>query len=667
MLIECTFGRKRPSLGEDMTINFNSLDDGDLKTLVDMVCTEYFKDLSDQVNSAYKSQTTSSKRHHVYDVVLMTSGSYKQGGDLAICRPTSNGTLLMQDKYTNLKPVEESQYDRRVASLSSAARIIESLLSQPDSGSLMHHAMKRDKILDIRKSLKAQLPPSISDGLNSSQQAVVEAVTHKSFKDGFVAVHGPPGTGKTSTIVAILKAIERGAIVTAPSNAAVAHLALALVATNLFSITDLIVWGENCDERVQFLNPVIRSDRYHGFRRAYDDITKSSEKEENCKLLLQNFASWLHLTSDEICLNRIADLCEPDGDGAAGRALPPSVRFVFCTLNTAGSPALRKAGQHKFDVIILDEAGQSPEAEFYIATTFPGVKRVIICGDPRQLPATVRDERCKQAGYGESFLSHILKFSPEKIHLLNTQYRMDPAILQFPNETWYNSEILSDGNVVNREPRVDHPIRVMDMSNMSGEVRDGTSWRNVYEAEAIKSLLCRDEDILRLQENADSVRTIIITPYLAQVKHLKRILKKYRVDIATVDSFQGQEGDIVVVSSVRTKTAAEFLDDYRMNVAVTRAKRVLRIFCAISFCRTLPTKSPLNQLAIFAEKKNLITVAPVDADWVCTISSLHRYSFRLLTQLYSSYLHARPLLPNKGGTRLANSYVTKADDDQSFP
>jgi len=140
-------------------------------------------------------------------------------------------------------------------------------------------------------------------------------------------------------------------------------------------------------------------------------------------------------------------------------------------------------------------------------------------------------------------------------------------------------------------------------------------------------LLYNDDDILRLQNSSDgSVRTIVVSPYLAQVNHLEKILKKLKtkknIEIVTVDSFQGQEGDVVIVSTVRTKTAAQFLDEFRINVAVTRAMRILRIFGDFDFFARLATVSPLWRLADFAKRHKLIEDAKVDADWVSAVCIL---------------------------------------------
>ena len=220
---------------------------------------------------------------------------------------------------------------------------------------------------------------------------------------------------------------------TAPSNAAVANLVLALLSTNRYAVRDLVVFGENCDESVQFLNPVHRRKRYDGFLRSYLATHDETQKLKKLNII----SSWLHLGNDKRSLPEVAALCESDNASLA------FARFVFCTLNTAGSRALRKAAQARFNLLILDEAGQCTEAEFYIATTFPGVKRIVVVGDPMQLPATVVSQTCRDAGFGESFLAHLMRYHGERVHLLNTQYRMHPKILQFSNESFYSKRVLS--------------------------------------------------------------------------------------------------------------------------------------------------------------------------------------------------------------------------------
>lgn len=386
-----------------------------------------------------------------------------------------------------------------------------------------------------------------------------------------------------------------------------------------FDIKDIVVYGENCDSSVEFLNPSIRRKKYVGFRRSYDECRDEQEKEKK----LRDFAAKLFRRHDNITMKEIESYCEFDGEGSPCLTSLASARFVFCTLNTAGSARLRKAITKRqcFDLLVLDEAAQCTEAEFYIAATFPGVKRVVLVGDPKQLSSTVLDQQVKEAGYGESFLSHLYEFRREYVWLLNVQYRSHPQIIQFSNEMFYDSVLKTGRNVLDRVPAVDKPVQFIDLSEMSEEVRSGTSYQNEYEAAAIKHWLDNDQDILRLVEaESESIRVIIISPYLAQVNLLKkRYLKKYQknnvqMDVATVDSFQGQEGDIVILSTVRT-SPAKFLSDDRINVAMTRAKRILRVFGDLNSFARSSNSLVLQKLARFAKERSLQMNSEIDAAW----------------------------------------------------
>jgi superfamily I DNA and/or RNA helicase len=212
----------------------------------------------------------------------------------------------------------------------------------------------------------------------------------------------------------------------------------------------------------------------------------------------------------------------------------------------------------------------------------------------------------------------VQKFYPNKLHLLNTQYRMHPDILRFPNQAFYGSRIQSDKSLVDREPKVRFPVKFVDVADMSVEEREQTSWRNQYEAASIKHLLVNNEDILTVLHSATSPRIIVITPYQAQVQLLRKELKKFKkfqsnVDISTVDNFQGQEADVVIVSTVRT-TRAAFLDANRVNVALTRAKLVLRIVGDSSLFAKL-TLSPLKQLLDYARHHGLLFQSTIEAAW----------------------------------------------------
>jgi hypothetical protein len=420
-------------------------------------------------------------------------------------------------------------------------------------------------------------------------------------------------------ILAALRAKPPGSqetiVVCAPSNAAVANAALKYFERNR-SLFDIVVYGENCEKSVTFLNPVHRG-RY--FSEKIEEFQKRCElNPDKIEALERDFISslvaWLHL-SDALdwTISDLAHICpfidtqSREGRDALSELLAESP-VLFCSLNSLGSNQLRINLQ--VSTIFFDEAAQSPEAEFYIAATFPGVKRMIVMGDPMQLPATVLDPQCRMAGYGSSWLEHVLRLHGDEVHLLDTQYRMDPDILAFPNEEFYGSRIISGRNVFGRTPEVETPFLFINTNGKGSEEQNGISWMNIYEANLIKSLLFDDKDIIRLLRDSEGiVRVIVITPYRAQAQLLEQTLTKslttkytnLRIEVATVDSFQGQEAEIVIFSPVRTHSVGFVDEQQRINVALTRAKRLLRVVGDANFFETLGATSVLKRLVRHAK------------------------------------------------------------------
>ena len=196
---------------------------------------------------------------------------------------------------------------------------------------------------------------------------------------------------------------------------------------------------------------------------------------------------------------------------------------------------------------------------------------------------------------------------------------MHPKILQFSNETFYGSRITTAAQAIQGIPDVESPFLFVDVTGMTSEEREGTSYKNSYEAATILYTLMNDDDILRVLKADPSSRIIVISPYKAQIRLLKKEMKKYRsqlqnVDVATVDSFQGQEGMIVIFSTVRT-TRADFLDRNRINVALTRARLVLRVVGDRKLFEGLSSPSPLLDLAKFVKKLGLLADSKLDVAW----------------------------------------------------
>jgi hypothetical protein len=161
----------------------------------------------------------------------------------------------------------------------------------------------------------------------------------------------------------MIKAIGCGVIVAAPSNAAVANVALKVHSSSNCQVRGLVVFGQNCDESVRFLNPLHRSEAFYTFRKLYSNLSDDSAKERK----LKEFAQWLRLDDEDPDISDLARLCPYiNMDDSNGRKLFNSLlreaSIIFCTLNSSGSNLLRSAVGGAFSTYILDEAGQCTES-----------------------------------------------------------------------------------------------------------------------------------------------------------------------------------------------------------------------------------------------------------------------------------------------------------------
>ena len=414
-------------------------------------------------------------------------------------------------------------------------------------------------------------------------------------------------------LAAMVSATKQCALVVAPSNAAVANVALKLWYSGDFELDDIVVHGANCDASVYFLNPPERGTRFSKLVEKCQDLGKAQEEKQ-----YRDFVAWLHLDEQSCSFPELAMLCPFMDQGTReGRAqyadTIQQARVVLSTINSSGSKAMHESCN--IHTIFLDEACQCSEAEFYIVTSFPGVERVVVMGDPKQLPSTVIDRTCESYGYGSSWLESVFETAPEKVHLLDTQYRMDQKILDFPNKKFYDSRIKCGDNVFSRENIVSRPFVFMDTGCGGHEELNDFSWQNVFEVTVIKEMLWNDRDIKVILKNTTGRRVIIITPYRAQAQLLREEIELpyvgHILEVNTVDSFQGQEGDIVILATVRTHKVGFIDDARRLNVALTRAKRILRVVGDAKFFESFPPNSSLRQLVRFARDRDVLVQTKV--------------------------------------------------------
>jgi hypothetical protein len=610
-LFEICQGTRTPS--RNVTALPNELTENSLVDLRNMVFLEFATSVWQRLKETSKEKD----EPHPYDVFLVKTPSNKKPQILLALPVPGSQDIQWHDGSSGYWPRTGTDAPRpvkKLASLSGPTRVLNSIQEYKGRNSLMHKAMKRQGLVKAMASGPNNVHiQSITQNMNAAQSAAVATAASPLFRDGFFAILGPPGCGKTTTMVGMIRAMaEKRLIVTAPSNAAVANIALKLYHTGQMPFGQMCVFGSNCHPSVHFLSPTHRRRQYQRFRRKYEACKTDAQRQSQC----QKLAKWLHLKETPSVEWSVLSKACPNVNRYTQwgtqkfQKLLANAQVIFCTLNTAGSKFLHGAAEKKrFDTLLLDEAGQCPEAEFYIATSFPGVERIIVVGDPKQLPATVISQHCCRAGYKESWLGRVYAHSPERVHLLDIQYRMDPGILAFPNQCFYGNRIQSGSNVSSRSPTVEFPFRFIDTSgSSSSEKRNRSSWINQNEAHLIRQVLDEDSDIQRLRrEMALRPRIIIITPYSAQVDLLQKMFQsdeEQQVEVSTVDSYQGQEGDIVIVSTVRTKKVGFVDDPQRLNVALTRAKRLVRVVADREFCLSLQGDSTLRALALYAQEQD---------------------------------------------------------------
>ena len=254
---------------------------------------------------------------------------------------------------------------------------------------------------------------------------------------------------------------------------------------------------------------------------------------------------------------------------------------------------------HKFGTLFIDEAAQALEAACWIPMR--RVSRVILAGDHCQLPPTVKSVAAMKAGLGKTLMERIVEMHPEAVTLLKIQYRMNDEIMRFSSNYFYDGQVESAPEVKYRSILdLDVPMTWIDTSEFElpedspvtfKEEFVGESFGRVNKAEAELTLLALQNYFNKIGKQRlldERIDVGVISPYRAQVQLLRRMLMKReffkpfrrQISINTVDGFQGQERDIIVISMVRSNDEGQigFLRDLRrMNVAITRARMKLII------------------------------------------------------------------------------------------
>ena len=468
-------------------------------------------------------------------------------------------------------------------------------------------AYLRDLFYSHQKAGRFSFEPMKFPWLNPTQERAVNEVL---WAKDVAIVHGPPGTGKTTTLVEAINETlmrESQVLMCAQSNMAVDWISEKLV-----------------DRGINVLrigNPTRVNDKMLGFtyerrfeshpdypqlwaiRKAIRELRKNRKKgSENYHQKMDRLKS----RAAEIELRINAELF--------GEA-----RVIACTL--VGSAHHLLEGM-KFGTLFIDEAAQALEAACWIPMR--RASRVILAGDHCQLPPTIKSIAALRAGLGKTLMERIAENKPEVVTLLRIQYRMNDEIMRFSSDWFYGGKVESAPQIKYRSVLdYDHPITWIDTSNEENQITIegedapedsastassvsaanlnsdlnfkeqfvGESFGRINKAEAELTLLTLAEYFTKIGKQRvleERIDVGIISPYRAQVQYLKKLIKKYEffkpyrrlISVNTVDGFQGQERDVILISLVRSNDEGQigFLKDLRrMNVAMTRARMKLII------------------------------------------------------------------------------------------
>ena len=514
--------------------------------------------------------------------------SYVQEDRMVVVLPTPSALMDIQEKSNDLGVqlyFDETSYKTMFSALSDVMRAKNNQLSH-----------LRDVLLGQEKPGQRELFPIRFPWLNRSQE---EAVNKVLGAKQVSIVHGPPGTGKTTTLVeAIYETLHREnqVIVCAQSNTAVDCISEKLVdrGINVLRIGN----PTRINDKMLSFTYERRFESHPDYpelwsiRKAVRDIQSNMRKKSREERdTIRNRLSRLKFRATELEVKIDTELFD-------------EARVVACTL--VGSANRVMMNRH-FTTLFIDEAAQALEAACWIA--IGKADRVILAGDHHQLPPTIKCIEAEREGLGRTLMQKIAHTKPETVSLLKIQYRMHEDIMRF-----YHNELESAPEVSGRGIlRLDTPIVWFDTSecDFTENTREETMSRvNRQEAELlVEQLRSYIQKISKERVLEEHIDFGLISPYKAQVQYIRKLIKqdaffkplRRLITVHTVDGFQGQERDVILISLVRANEDGKigFLNDLRrMNVAITRARMKLMI---------LGDASTLTRHAFYNELYNYIS------------------------------------------------------------
>ena len=446
--------------------------------------------------------------------------------------------------------------------------------------------MARGRIAELRNTILGNREPrqfrpadvKFLATLNDSQQAAVrQALTAEDIS----VIHGPPGTGKTTTVIEVIRqavARDEKVLATAPSNTAVDNLLEQLVATK--SNVVRIGHPARVAERLREYSLDVMVENHENMRwvrellNDADSLYRKSARYtrakpgRGAKQEMRREAKYMKQEARKLERQAVKDVLDQAD--------------VICATTTFDTDIL---DGRFFETAVIDEACQSTEPGCWQPVLF--ANRIIFAGDHQQLPPTVISTEAAREGFAFSMLENLVeKFGDAITTQLNVQYRMHDQIMDFSSREFYDGtliahesvagHLLKDLDLAEADVLADTAVTFVDSAgaNWDEEIEpDGHSKRNPEEADFIVG---KTKRLLQIGVRPEDMA--VIAPYAAQVRLLRERMDCRDIEIDTVDGFQGREKEVVLISMVRSNTEGEigFLSDRRrMNVAMTRARRKL--------------------------------------------------------------------------------------------
>lgn len=439
----------------------------------------------------------------------------------------------------------------------------------------------REVLIGNEEPTFRELPKLDFPMLNRSQTTAVQKIVEA--RDVAV-VHGPPGTGKTTTLVeAIIETTRREpqVLVCAPSNAAIDWISEQLLNRGV----DVLRVGNPLR-----INKPLLECTYERRYAAHPDYPELWSIRKMIRDINQTQAYSKQKHSQLQRLHRRADELETK----IHEEILQSAEVIASTLIGSANHVL---DYRHFGTVFIDEATQALEAACWAAIL--KADRVIFAGDHQQLPPTIKCVEAARAGLDQTLMQKVVHSKPDVVTLLDTQYRMNRQIMEFSSQWFYGGKLKAAPEVANRTLAPwDCPLVWIDTSNsqFSEKTNASQSRLNREEAKLLVNILKDYVRQMAIDSNLLTETTFgIISPYKAQISLLRHLVSKshtlapirHHISVNTVDGFQGQERDIILISMVRDNEQGSigFLKDLRrMNVAITRARLKLIV---VGNCSTL--------------------------------------------------------------------------------